>query len=321
VFKAQWATTVPEQHATFEDQTIIITGANSGLGLETARYMLTHKAARVIIACRNVLKGNEAKKSLEAKHGRKGVLEVWELDLASYPSVKAFVAKATQDLDRIDVLICNAGIHTLKLKLINELESQIAVNVVSTFLLSLLLLPKLKQTGGEHPETIPHLAIVSSDTHMAVTLNKQHTNKTTPILTQLSDKRKFFGPFSYPISKLLNVLMTIQLAKHVGTDHPVIINTMNPGLCKSDLTRDAPSLAIKFTNFIFHVREPEVGVRSYIFGVQGGRELHGKYISDGVEGELGIGAKGPKAEEVGERVWAELIEILEKVEPGIMSKL
>lgn len=205
VFKAQWAMTVPEQHAMFENQTVIITGANSGLGLEAAKYMLTHKAARVIIACRSAFKGDEAKKNLEAEHGRTGVLEVWELDLTSYESIKKFATRA------------------------NDLESQIAVNVVSTFLLSLLLLPKLKQTGAEYPETTPHLAIVSSDTHTAVILDKHHRDKNTPILTQLSDKQKFSAAFSYPISKLLDILMTFQLVNHVDQDYPVIINTMNPG--------------------------------------------------------------------------------------------
>ena len=102
------------------------------------------------------------------------------------------------ELDRLDVLICNAGINSPRFHTVNGLESQIAVNVVSTFLLSLMLLPKLKQTAVAHSESTPHLAIVSSDTHMTVTLDKQHRDKDVPILAQLSDKRKFLGPFSYP---------------------------------------------------------------------------------------------------------------------------
>lgn len=50
-------------------------------------------------------------------------------------------------------------------------------------------------------------------------------------------------------------------------------------------------------------------------------EWHGKFISEAQQGELGLGAKGPKAEEIGMRVWIELVEILEKVQPGIMSRL
>jgi NAD(P)-dependent dehydrogenase (short-subunit alcohol dehydrogenase family) len=312
---------VAEQHAMFEDQTIIITGANSGLGFEAVKYMLTHKAAKVIMACRSVLKGEKAKKDLESQHGRMGILEVWALDLASYSSIKSFAAKATGELPRLDVVICNAGISSPRFELINGLESQIAINVVSTFLLALLLLPKLKETGEAHQESMPHLAIVSSDTHMAVTLDKQHRDRNAPILTQLSEKRRFSSPFSYPISKLLDILMTFQLVKRVGMDYPVIINTMNPGLCKSELTRSAPSAAIRVVNAICNAREPEVGVRSYIFGVSADREWHGKYISEAQEGELGIGAKGKNSEEIGMRLWHELTVILEKIEPGIVNKL
>ena len=283
--------------------------------------MLTHEAARIIIACRSISKGEEAKSRLEQVHARTGVLSVWELDLTSYDSIKNFAARATAELDRLDVLICNAGINYPRLKLINGLESQVAVNAVSTFLLALLLLPKLKQTASEHNESTPHLAIVSSDVHMAVTLDKQHRNRDIPLLAQLSDKRNFSGPLSYPMSKLLDVLLTFQLAKHVGEDYPVIINTMNPGLCKSELTRHAPSAPIAFTNAIFRAREPEVGVRSYIFGVSAGKEFHGKYISEAALGELGIGARGPRADEIGSRLWQELIEIVESVQPGTMSRL
>ena len=203
----------------------------------------------------------------------------------------------------------------------NGLESQVAVNVVSTLLLSLLLLPKLKKTGAEHPGVTPHLAIVASDTHMAVTLNKQNRDKSTPLLEQLSNKKSFSIPFSYPTSKLLDVLMTSQLANQVGQDYPVIINCMNPGLCKSELQRSSPAVTSVVANAVFAAREPEIGVRSYIAGIAGGRELHGKYISDGIESEVGIGAKGPKADEIGKRLWRELVERMEVIEPGIMSRL
>jgi retinol dehydrogenase-12 len=321
MLKAQWFMTVPTQNATFEDQNIIITGANTGLGLAAAKYMVTHKAAKVIIACRSITKGEAAKKQLEAETGRTNVVEVWPLDLASHPSVKEFATRATNELDRLDVVICNAGINTQKLELVDNTEKTIYVNVISTFLLALSLLPKLKSTKEQHPSTTPHLAIVSSDTHYVMTLSKQHKNKDETIFAQLSNKKRAQMLVRYPLSKLLDILLTQQLVAHLPKDYPVIINTMNPGLCYSDLQREAPSILAKATYTLFNARTAEQGIQNYIYGVSGDRNMHGKYISECQEGPLGPGAKGAQSEAVGARLWQELTEMLEKISPGIVSKL
>jgi NAD(P)-dependent dehydrogenase (short-subunit alcohol dehydrogenase family) len=75
-----------------------------------------------------------------------GVVEVWDLDLKSYSSVKAFATKAST-LDRLDVLVSNAGIVTYDFELAENNESTITVNVVSGMLLALLLLSKLRETS------------------------------------------------------------------------------------------------------------------------------------------------------------------------------
>ncbi|KIW00252.1 uncharacterized protein PV09_08143 [Verruconis gallopava] len=321
VIKAQWFTTIPKQTSTFEGQTVLITGANTGLGLAAAKYMASHKAAKVIIACRNTSKGEKARQELEKETGVKGVAEVWELDLSSYDSIKSFATRVNENLDRLDVVICSAGINTMKFDVVNGYESMIAVNVVATFLLGLLLLPKLKQNVEKYPDSRPHLCFVSSDTHMTVTLDKAGRNQDELIFENLSDKRKTSMPSRYPMSKLLDVLMTFQMAAKVGNEYPVIINTVNPGLCKSDLGREAPRFLTAIVNFILGARSAEVGIQNYIYAVTGGKEKHGKYISECREGPLGPGAKGAKAEVLAARAWKELTDILEKIEPGITSKL
>jgi retinol dehydrogenase 12 len=98
------------------------------------------------LAVRNLARGEAAKKSIEQSEKRMGVVEVWELDLAKYASVKAFVGRA-QGLDRLDVVVANAGMYTFDFEMAEDNERTIAVNVVSTFLLGLLLLPKLRETA------------------------------------------------------------------------------------------------------------------------------------------------------------------------------
>ena len=144
-------------------QTVIVTGSNVGLGLEAARHFTRLGAAKVILAVRTVSKGEAAKESIESSTERKGVVEVWQLDLGSYESVKDFARRA-EKLDRIDALVENAGIATDKFAMLEDNESSITTNVVSTFLLGLLLLPKLRESGQKFNIT-PHLVIVCSEVH------------------------------------------------------------------------------------------------------------------------------------------------------------
>lgn len=136
-------------------KTVIITGANVGLGKETARHYARLNAAQIIIACRSIEKGEAAKADIEASNSRTGVVQVWQLDLSSYESVREFAQKA-KTLQRIDILIENAGIATSKYVNVGGNESTVTVNVVSTFLLALLMLPKLQETGRNH-NTLPNL--------------------------------------------------------------------------------------------------------------------------------------------------------------------
>ena len=144
-------------------QTIIVTGSNVGMGLEAARYFVRLDAARVILAVRTLSKGEAAKASIEASEKRLNVVEVWELDLAKYASVKAFAARA-QTLERLDVVIENAGIYTFEYTQAEENEATITVNVVSTFLLVLLLIPKLRETAVKF-DKIPVLTFTGSFVH------------------------------------------------------------------------------------------------------------------------------------------------------------
>jgi retinol dehydrogenase 12 len=130
----------------FTDQTIIVTGSNTGLGLEAARHLVRLGATKVILAVRSIDRGNAARESIEKSTGRTGVVEVWELDLARYASVRAFAERA-RTLDRLDVVVENAGVLTQKFSMAEDNEITVTVNVVSTLFLALLLLPKLRETS------------------------------------------------------------------------------------------------------------------------------------------------------------------------------
>lgn len=144
--RSQFFSIPPYPTKKYTSQTIIVTGSNAGLGLEASRHFVRLDAAKVILAVRNVEKGEAAKRSIEQSTGRTGVVEVWQLDLAQYESVKSFTEKA-MGLERLDVLVENAGIVTFQFKMMEEDESSVTTNVVSPVLHALLLLPKLRETG------------------------------------------------------------------------------------------------------------------------------------------------------------------------------
>lgn len=103
---------------------------------------------------------------IEVTTGKLNVVEVWQVDLSSFESVKQFCDRASK-LERLDVVVENAGVATPKYELFEDFESTITVNVVSTFLMALLLLPKLRADGVKY-NTVPHLTIVASDAHEQV---------------------------------------------------------------------------------------------------------------------------------------------------------
>ncbi len=145
-FASQWFVQLPVPTKSFAGQTIIITGSNTGLGLEAARHFVRLEAAKVILAVRSLEKGDKAAESIVKSTGRVGVAEVWKLNQESYASVKAFSERASS-LDRLDVVVANAGIIIHFWSQAEDNERTVTVNYVSSILLGMLLLPKLRDTA------------------------------------------------------------------------------------------------------------------------------------------------------------------------------
>jgi NAD(P)-dependent dehydrogenase (short-subunit alcohol dehydrogenase family) len=135
---------------TCSGKTYIVTGGNTGLGLETARHLVRGSASRVILAVRNKALGEKAKADIERTTGRKSVLEVWNLDLASSASVKEFASKAAKELNRIDALVENAGVFLDSWSLAEGFETSMTVNVINTMFLGVLMMPQLIESAKKY---------------------------------------------------------------------------------------------------------------------------------------------------------------------------
>ena len=162
--RSQTVVRLPYPEHAFTGQTVIVTGANVGLGLEAVRHLVRLDAAKVILASRSLERGDAAKASIEQSTGKRSVVEVWQLDLASYDSVRAFASRAAR-LSRLDAVIENAAVYTYTFGMAEDNEATVTVNVVSTFLLALLLMPKLRETAVLFGVAL-RLSIVTSFTHV-----------------------------------------------------------------------------------------------------------------------------------------------------------
>jgi retinol dehydrogenase 12 len=193
---------LPKPTKDFAGQTIIVTGSNTGLGLEAARHISRLNASLIIMAVRNLSKGAAAKQNiLQSTNRPTNSIEVWELDLQSYDSVRAFAAKVNQ-LKRLDAVLENAGIMTQRFNMIAGYESTITTNVISTFLLALLIVPKLKESASQF-NFQPRLTVVSSDLHFIAKFPERNSKD---IFGKLNDKEhadmsmERYGSMQFPQS-------------------------------------------------------------------------------------------------------------------------
>ncbi|KAF2095209.1 short-chain dehydrogenase [Rhizodiscina lignyota] len=319
--RSQWLFTPPYPKQSFEGQTVIITGSNTGLGREAARHIVRLGAEKVIIACRSAEKGEAARANIEKSTGRTNVIEVWQLDLGSYDSVKEF-AKRAEGLPRIDVLLENAGIAKNYWSMIADNESCVTVNVISTMLLGILLLPKLKQVATKY-KIRPILSIVNSEVHGYTQLPERKAPG--KLFDNLNDE-KLSAPYvkeRYPVSKLLQVFATRALVDEYASpadQFPVTINLVNPGLCYSELSREQGPM-FRFMQIVLGARSTEVGSRTLVWGAAGGPETHGKYMSDCKVAEFGRFVTTEEGVKTQQRTWEELKEKLKKIEPGLFDRL
>jgi NAD(P)-dependent dehydrogenase (short-subunit alcohol dehydrogenase family) len=191
-------------------RTVLITGANSGLGLAAARE-LARAGAHVVLAVRDVTKGEHAASTLD------GHVEVRHLDLADLASVRAFAEDWTADLD---VLINNAGVANAPLGRTKDgFETHIGVNHLGPFVLTNLLLPRITD----------RVVTVGSNAHRSAAIDLDDLNW---------ERRPYRSSAAYAQSKLANLLFTLELQGRLdAAGVPVRALAAHPGAAATNLNR------------------------------------------------------------------------------------
>jgi NAD(P)-dependent dehydrogenase (short-subunit alcohol dehydrogenase family) len=209
-------------------KTVVITGANSGIGLETA-VALARAGAKTLITVRDPARGQAAVADIKARSGRDDV-DVVVFDLGSIASTRQGAAEILARCDRIDVLVNNAGVVlSSRHETEDGLEATFAVNHLGHFVLTELLLDRLKQSA---PARIVNVA---STAHKGA---RKGLN-----FDDLQSSFAYGGMQVYSKSKLANIYFTTELARRLqGTG--VTVNCLHPGTVATGYGRDGDSSGV-----------------------------------------------------------------------------
>jgi NAD(P)-dependent dehydrogenase (short-subunit alcohol dehydrogenase family) len=207
---------------------VAVTGASAGLGLETARVLVS-RGATVLLACRDVAKGEAASDLIATQSAvERHKLRVVRLDLASLASVRAAADEIRRSYPRLDLLINNAGVMFVPFQRSQDgFELTFATNHLGHFALTGLLLERLLATPGSRVVT------VSSNAHRRARID----------LDDLESERDYKPGEAYDRSKLANLLFAYELQRRLqATGAKTLSLAAHPGNARTDLWRTSSRL-------------------------------------------------------------------------------
>ncbi|XP_041963578.1 retinol dehydrogenase 12 [Alosa sapidissima] len=264
--------------ARLHGKTVLITGANTGIGKETAHDM-ARRGARVVMACRDLIRGERTAEYIRTSTGNGNVV-VRHLDLASLYSVRQFSKEFIATEERLDILINNAGVMMCP-KWVTEdgYETQLAVNHLGHFLLTNMLIGVLKKSSPSRVVNVSSIA---------------HKGGKIDFDDLFFDKRPYSSLVSYRQSKLANVLFSRELARRMrGTG--VTSYSLHPGVIRTELGRHVecwfPFLrSVLMLPSYMLMKTPWEGAQTSIYCAvtEGLESKSGSYFSDCSEKETAV---------------------------------
>ncbi len=231
------AQNIPDQSG----KVAIVTGANTGLGYQTA-LGLAGAGAHVILAARDAVKGREAVSRIQTVH-RLASVEFALLDLASLTSVAEFAARIVDDQPHVDLLINNAGVASPRKRLTTRdgFELQFGVNFLGHFALTARLMPTILKAIA------PRVVSLSSIMHKYGRLD----------FDDLMSVRQYSPIRSYSQSKLATLVFARELARRAGERQWNLLSVAaHPGIARTDLTKPRPGQQVLPFNRMFDSLAP-----------------------------------------------------------------
>ncbi|MFD1030195.1 oxidoreductase [Metaplanococcus flavidus] len=259
-----------EQH-TLTGKTAIITGANSGLGLQTAK-VFARQGAQVILAVRDIEKGKAAKQEI-AEESPQATVEVMKLDLSDLDSVRAFAENVISRFDSLDLLINNAGVMTPPYAKTNDgFELQFGSNHLGHFALTGLLLPLLLHTEDSRVVTLSSLA------HRKASID----------FDNLDGSKGYKGMKFYGQSKLANLMFATELDKRLKQHGLSTLSlACHPGISATNLfkigNREMPRIFRGLMNR--YLQPAEMGALPTVYAATDPGIKGGEYIGPDGKGQ------------------------------------
>ncbi|WP_051707921.1 MULTISPECIES: SDR family NAD(P)-dependent oxidoreductase [unclassified Streptomyces] len=254
---------IPDQHG----RVAVVTGANTGLGFETAR-MLAERGARVVLAVRDPEKGGRAAARIS------GDVTVQALDLTSLDSVRSAAAELRAAHPRIDLLINNAGVmYTPKRTTADGFELQFGTNHLGHFALTGLLLDRLLPVPGSRVVTVSSTG---------------HRIRAAIHFDDLQWERSYSRTGAYGQSKLANLMFTYELQRRLAPHGTTVAVAAHPGVSNTELARNTPAaLRVPVTRLApLLTQKAEMGALPTLRAATDPAVLGGQYYGPGNRGEI-----------------------------------
>ncbi|KAF8347216.1 NAD-binding protein [Amanita rubescens] len=277
---------------------IIVTGANTGIGKETAKALLAHNA-KLYFACRNESKAREAIAELKEATGNEGIF--LPLDLADLRSVKAAAEIFMSQEKELNVLFNSGGVMACPTELLSAqgYDLQFGVNVLGHFYFTKLLLPVLEQAAKNSSDGYSRVVNTASAAHeLASTINFD-TLKDSPARQGSGSWNLYFQ------SKMANVVVANEFAKRYY-NRGIVSTSLNPGNLKSDLQRHLSLLERILTNALCYDVSYGALTQLYAGTMPEAVNYNGKYLYPWAR--LGESTPASRDPELGEKLWTWLEE-------------
>ncbi|KAH8079435.1 hypothetical protein BXZ70DRAFT_960958 [Cristinia sonorae] len=324
----------PVLQADLSGRTVLVLGANTGIGLEAAKHY-ARMGAKVIGACRSEAKCAETVEVIKKETGSL-LIEGRVIEMSDFASVKAFADRWEKDGGDLDILVANAAVATYDYNTtVDGYENSVQINHLSSALLTLLLLPHLLKTA-QKKGTLARVVAVSSTTYKGVALGHERVPAGSKIIPTLSSDEDMTN--RYAESKLLNLLFTRALRSHLPRPPtlPLLITSVCPGFCQSSLRRTVEErFRLTYPPGVYdenvrNARTSEEGSRQLVIASVGPdpRKLDdlevttvmdGGFVSDSEVEEVSEWVRSEEGREAQKKVFEETLEILAKVDPRVIQ--
>lgn len=248
---------------------VLVTGANAGIGKETARVLLT-KNAKVYVACRDKAKGEAVIRDLKESTGKEAFL--LQLNLANLQSIKVSGEEFLRREPVLHVLFNNAGVMTPPIEMLTDdgYDLQFGTNVLGHFYFTKCIMPALLAGAAQSSDGIARIVNTASNAHWFGSLD-YNTFKDSPA------RRKKSPMVLYGQSKMGNVLFAAEVARRYG-DQGIVSTALNPGGTKTELSRYYDSFSKVIGNMLFHDVSFGALTQLYAGTTAEGASLNGKYL-------------------------------------------